>query len=262
VLANVPYVPGCGLWFDHHASEADRIGLGEGFEYEGRACPAPSCARVIYEYYGGEQKFARFDQSGLMAAVDAYDSADLTVEQVLEPTGWILLASLVDPRSNIEVASSFRTSGHQFMRDLIGYCRTMRIEDILALADVRERAVHYLQQQKGYMTMLRRHSRAEGNVIVIDLRCVDELLSGSRFIEYALYPDQNVSVRCFWGKDRQNVVFSVGHSIINRTCRIDIGRLMLSHGGGGHRRVGSCQVRVEDADRVMGEILEKLQAGH
>ena len=25
VLTNVPYVPGCGLWFDHHATEVERV---------------------------------------------------------------------------------------------------------------------------------------------------------------------------------------------------------------------------------------------
>ena len=25
VLANIPYVSGCGLWFDHHSSEDERL---------------------------------------------------------------------------------------------------------------------------------------------------------------------------------------------------------------------------------------------
>jgi nanoRNase/pAp phosphatase (c-di-AMP/oligoRNAs hydrolase) len=215
---------------------------------------------VIYDYYGGQDRLTRFDRSGLMAAVDAYDSADLTVADILEPTGWILLASVVDPRSSLERPGDFRIEAHQFMRALIGYCRTMNVDDILAVADVGERVERYRRQQRDYMHMLHRCSRADGNVIVIDLRGVDEMLSGSRFLEYALHPYQNVSVRCCQGKDRQNVVFSVGHSIVNRTCRVDIGRLMLSYGGGGHRRVGSCQVGPGDADRVLAEILEKLQA--
>ena len=31
VLANIPYVPGCGLWFDHHSSEEERNAYGNFF---------------------------------------------------------------------------------------------------------------------------------------------------------------------------------------------------------------------------------------
>ena len=46
ILANVPYLPGCGLWFDHHSSEEERLGLG--IKFEGVSKKAPSCAHVIY----------------------------------------------------------------------------------------------------------------------------------------------------------------------------------------------------------------------
>lgn len=44
-LANVPYVEGCGLWFDHHSSEHERQQL-EG-KYKGESRLTPSCARII-----------------------------------------------------------------------------------------------------------------------------------------------------------------------------------------------------------------------
>jgi len=43
-LANVPYVEGCGLWFDHHSSEHERNEL-EG-RYNGESRITPSCARI------------------------------------------------------------------------------------------------------------------------------------------------------------------------------------------------------------------------
>ena len=58
-LANVPYVEGCGLWFDHHSSEHERLEL-EG-KYKGESRITPSCARIIYEYYGGKERFPQFD---------------------------------------------------------------------------------------------------------------------------------------------------------------------------------------------------------
>ena len=52
-LANVPYVEGCGLWFDHHSSEHERQQLAG--KYKGESRITPSCARIIYEYYGGKE---------------------------------------------------------------------------------------------------------------------------------------------------------------------------------------------------------------
>ncbi|MBW2474245.1 MAG: hypothetical protein JRE56_06570 [Deltaproteobacteria bacterium] len=42
ILANVPFVPGCGLWFDHHSSEQERNGLNG--TYQGLSKNAPSTA--------------------------------------------------------------------------------------------------------------------------------------------------------------------------------------------------------------------------
>jgi nanoRNase/pAp phosphatase (c-di-AMP/oligoRNAs hydrolase) len=146
------------------------------------------------------------------------------------------------------------------MRDMIGYCRTMSVDEILDLPDVQERVRRYFEQEDAYRQMVMDHSRTEGNVIVLDFRDVDDFLSGNRFIEYALYPEQNVSLRTIWGKGKQNQVLTVGHSIINRTCRTNVGSLMLGYGGGGHEKVGTCQVPVEDADRVMRELIDRLKA--
>jgi oligoribonuclease NrnB/cAMP/cGMP phosphodiesterase (DHH superfamily) len=46
ILANIPYIKGCKLWFDHHSSESER--LGNTIYFEGVSKPAPSCARGIY----------------------------------------------------------------------------------------------------------------------------------------------------------------------------------------------------------------------
>ena len=146
------------------------------------------------------------------------------------------------------------------MKDMIRYCRTMQIEEILAVPDVKERVDRYFQQERAYQAMLQAHGRVDGNVLTIDLRQVDEILSGNRFIEYALWPRQNVSLRILWGRERQNVVLTAGHSILDRSCGTDIGSLMLKYGGGGHRQVGTCQVETGQADQVIAEVLAALKA--
>jgi nanoRNase/pAp phosphatase (c-di-AMP/oligoRNAs hydrolase) len=51
----------------------------------------------------------------------------------------------------------------------------------------------------------------------------------------------------------------VGHSILNRSSTVDVGSLMLKYGGGGHLKVGTCQVDTEKAEAAYGEILAAIQ---
>ena len=123
-LANVPYVEGCGLWFDHHSSEFERNQL-EG-KYRGESRIAPSCARIIYDYYGGEERFGHYDD--MMIAVDKVDSGNLTRDEILNPTGWILVGFLMDPRTGLGRWRNFTISNYQLMEKLIDCCRTMNTD--------------------------------------------------------------------------------------------------------------------------------------
>lgn len=254
VLANVPYAPGCGLWFDHHSSEADRLGV---VAFAGASKPYPSCARVIWEYYGGHKTFApRFDT--MLEFVDRCDSGRLTPEEVASPSGWILLSFLMDPRTGLGRYRDYRISNYQLMMRLVELCRHEPVEAILADPDVAERVRRYFAQETAFVAMLRARSRLVGKVLLLDLRAQEEIYTGNRFTAYALFPEANVSVRVIWGKARQNVVLTVGKSIFDRSNPVDIGQLLLSYGGGGHRNVGTCQVPEAEAARVIDEVVNVL----
>jgi nanoRNase/pAp phosphatase (c-di-AMP/oligoRNAs hydrolase) len=256
VLANVPYVPGCGMWFDHHASEAHRHGFS--FEFKGASKPYPSCARVIWEYFGGHKTFSsRFDE--MLKYVDKVDSGDLTAEEILDPQGWILLGFLMDPRTGLGRYRDYNISNYQLMEELIGFCRTLPIERILELPDVKERVNRYHEQQERFGSMLKRCSTVHGNLALIDLRDEEEIFTGNRFLVYTLFPQCNISVRVIWGLKKQNTVLTVGHSIINRTSKTDVGKLMLKYGGGGHRCVGTCQIDHGHAEQALQEIIEQIK---
>jgi nanoRNase/pAp phosphatase (c-di-AMP/oligoRNAs hydrolase) len=256
VLANVPYAEGCGLWFDHHSSEKERLKLGNRFK--GASRPAPSAARVIYDYYGGNEKFGRLKE--MMTAVDRSDSGQLTVDEIINPQGWILLSFIMDPRTGLGRFRDFRISNYQLMEDIIEYCRHIPIEQILRTPDVQERVKRYLEQNDLIKAMILKYTRTDGNVIISDLRGVDPIYSGNRFLIYSLYPDQNISVWLIDGRNKQNCVYAVGHSIINRSSKTDVGSLMLKYGGGGHKAVGTCQVENEAADSVLQELVSTLKA--
>ncbi len=256
-LANVPFVEGCGLWFDHHSSEFERNQLEGKFVGESRL--TPSCARIIYDYYGGEERFSHYDE--MMEAVDKVDSGHLTKEEILHPEGWILIGFLMDPRTGLGRWRNFTISNYQLMEKLIDCCRTMNTEEILSLPDVRERIEVYNEQTEKFIEMVKAHTRVEKDVIISDLRGVDPIYSGNRFLIYSLYPEQNISAWIVNGKGGAGCSAAVGYSILNRTSNVDVGHLMLKYGGGGHKAVGTCQFSDANMDTELPKMLDELVNG-
>ena len=255
VLANVPYVKGCKMWFDHHSSEYSRLG---DISFEGESRLADSAARVIYEYYGGVKKLPHFEE--MVTAVDKVDSAKLTREEILNPKGWVLLGFIMDPRTGLGRFRDFTISNYQLMEKLIIDCATKNISQILEDPDVAERVKLYFEQDALFRKMVAEFTRLDGNVIITDLRGVESIYAGNRFLVYSLYPEQNVSLWIVDGRGKQNCAIAVGHSVLNRTCKADVGALMLKHDGGGHFQVGTCQVDYDKADDAIADIVANLKA--
>jgi len=257
VLANVPYAPGCGLWFDHHTSEEARLNL-KNLDFEGACKPEPSAAQVIWDYYGGQKAF-KASLNPLLEAANKIDSAALSDTEILNPEGWILLAFVIDPGTGLERFEGFRLSNQKFMEDLIQHCRTKGVEEILELPDVQERKRRYLEHQKPFVEMLGRCCEVRGNVIVTNLLNEDVVYCGNRFLVYGLHRDQNIEIRARWDEDKQNVILGAGHSVLTRTSKTDVGKLMLAYGGGGHRKVGTCRVPKETWEAVLEELVARMQ---
>ncbi len=257
VLVNMPYAPGCGLWFDHHANELERM-KNRKSEFRGDCRIAPSTAQVVWDYYGGADSF---DPKFLrrLEAVNRYDSGILSMEDILHPQEWILLFILLDPRTGLGRFDDLQISRPLFMEKMILYCRRMRIAEILRLPEVREICQRYAEQQECYRKMLERCCEIRGNVIVTNLLDEDMIFAGNRFFSYVLFPEQNVEIRLMPGADRKRIVISCGHSILNRSCRTDVGRLMSEYGGGGHLQVGTCQIPAEEGEKTVEEIIGKIR---
>ncbi len=257
ITTNLPYVDGVHMAFDHHESETIR-NPGEKPNYI--IIPeAPSAARVVYEHFGGHKAFpAEWDE--MMDAVDKADSAQFTKAEILNPTHWVLLNFLMDSRTGLGRFREFRISNYALMMDLIKYCRDHSIEEIMELPDVKERVELYYEHEDKFIDQITRCSKVHGNVVVLDLRNEETIYAGNRFMIYAMYPDTNISIHVLWGVQKQNTVFAVGKSIINRTSKTDIGELMLKHGGGGHNAAGTCQVTNDQADAVLHTLISKIRA--
>lgn len=257
ITTNLPYVEGVYLAFDHHLSETLRI---QGKRDNHIIDPdAPSAARVLYNYYGGIEALPEVSME-IMKAVDKGDSAQFTPEEIIHPTGWVLLDYIMDPRTGLGRFHNFRISNYDLMMDLIDYCKNHTIDEILQLPDVKERVDLFFQLEDKFKEQIKRCAKVHDNLIVLDLREEEIIYPGNRFMLYALYPQCNISIHVIWGKSRQNTVFAVGKSIIDRSSKTNIGELMLEYGGGGHLKAGTCQIDNEKSEEILAELIGKITA--
>jgi hypothetical protein len=249
IIANLPYQSGCGKWFDHHLLTDANERPPEAFE--GRYGLAPSAARMVYEYYLGRcpdiQKYER-----LLAETDRLDSAQLALEDVTDPKEYILLGYTLDPRTGLGAYEDY-------FRKLVGWLKTLPLEEILRQTDVQERILRIRANDQAFKDETLANSKLDGNVVFTDFRKVTPTPIGNRFLVYTLFPQANVSVRVHWGPSKEHVACALGHSIFNRTCHTAVGDLLSRYGGGGHRGAGTCLLPAATADAQIAEIIGALK---
>lgn len=257
ITTNLPYVAAAHLAFDHHLSETIR-NTGERNNHIIDAT-APSAARVVYDYYGGKTRFPGIADD-MMEAVDKADSAQYNRDEILNPTGWVLLNYLMDARTGLGRFREFRISNYALMMDLIRYCKDHTIDEILALPDVKERVELYFDHAEKAKEQIQRCATVHANLVVLDLRNEEIIYAVNRFMIYALFPQCNISIHVMWGMQKQNTVFATGKSILDRSSKTNVGELMLAYGGGGHQAAGTCQVANEAAEDALRALIARITA--
>lgn len=257
ITTNLPYQPDVHLAFDHHASESERVG--DPAANHVIHPDALSAARVVFEHFGGADAFPTISRE-LMDAVDKADSAHFSLEEILDPRGWVLLNFLMDPRTGLGRFREFRISNYQLMMQLIDQCTSMTVEEILETPDVVERVELYRAHADAAEEQIRRCATVHGNAVVLDLRDEKVIHPTNRFTLYALFPECNVSIHVLWGLRQQNTVFATGKSILDRSSATDVGSLMLAYGGGGHEAAGTCQIANDRAADVLAELVATINA--
>lgn len=256
ITTNLPYVAGAHIVFDHHLSETLRNAECDNHIIDPKA---PSAARVVFDYYGGESAFPS-EWSDMMVAVDKADAAQFSRDEVLYPKNWELLNFIMDARTGLGRFREFRISNYELMMQLIDYCAGHDIEEILQLPDVKERVDMYKEHHLLFMDQIKQNSVLHNNLVVLDLQDQDPIWAGNRFMIYALFPEVNISIHRLWGLKKQNTVFATGKSILDRGSKTNVGELMLEFGGGGHEAAGTCQVSNDVAEKVLGELIDRITA--
>src|SRR4051795_9122802 len=117
ITTNLPYHPAVHLSFDHHLSETLRVAEPAGNRV--MASDAHSAARVVYDHFGGAERFGDTISEDLMAAVDKADAAQFSLDEIRDPQGWVLLNFLMDPRTGLGRFRQFRISNYELMMQLI-----------------------------------------------------------------------------------------------------------------------------------------------
>ena len=251
IVANLPYHPRCGMWFDNHLLTDKNATPPRGFV--GRYALAASAARVVYDHYLPDHpELQRFEP--LLADTDRFDSARLEIDDIVSPKGYILLAFTLDPRTGL---GAFQ----EYFHLLLAAFHRMSPDDVLKLPEVQERVAKMREQDRAFREATRANSRMEGTVVVTDFRGVPSIPVGNRFLVYTLFPQATLSMRIHWNPRREAVIVSVGRSILNRSSRTNVGVLLSLFGGGGHAGAGSCQLAPEEADARIQDILVGLQRG-
>jgi len=249
VIANLPYHPDCGMWFDNHLLTDARSTPPKGFR--GRYGQSPSAARLVYEHYCPDHPdLARYEE--LVRETDRLDSAQLGLQDVLAPAGYVLLGFTLDSRSGLG-------GMREYFLELLPALASDPIEAILERPSVRERVRRLRDQDRRFRELAVAHSRLDGHVVVTDFRGVDPVPVGNRFLVYTLFPEAAVSVRVQRAETPDRVAVSVGRSIFKRSSRANLGILMSLYGGGGQPGAGACQLPSATADAQIAEIVSALQ---
>ncbi|MDY0132281.1 MAG: exopolyphosphatase [Desulforegulaceae bacterium] len=245
ILANIPYHKNATMWFDHHVSNL----LPETFE--GKHEIAPSAAGVIYNYYSDVFK-DRFKD--LIINTDKIDSADLTMDEVKFPEKYpyVLLSMTIKNRQFKDIP---------YWKRLIELLRKKSIDQIMKDPEVKKRSDKVIEENLKWKTILKENTKTDENVSILDLRAFKtKAPSGNRFLIYSMFPETNVSVkiRCA-DDDEEKLIVSIGHSIFNKTCNVNLGNLLAKHNGGGHKGAGAFSVKKEQFDEKINLILSILK---
>lgn len=257
ITTNLPFDPRAGLVFDHHESELIRNAQRANADKYIIDPNAKSAARVVYDYYGGKEGLPRISEE-LMEAVDKGDSADFTLEEILDPKGWVLINFIMDARTGLGRFHDFRISNYDLMMELIDYCVLHSVDEVLAIPDVKERTDLYFKQAELFKNQIKSIAQVHDKVVVLDLRDQDTIYAGNRFLVYALYPETQISIHVAWGFRKQNTAVMIGKSIVNKASNANIGELCLKYGGGGHKNAGTCQLDNDKVDACLPDIIKAL----
>jgi nanoRNase/pAp phosphatase (c-di-AMP/oligoRNAs hydrolase) len=242
VIANLPYHEKCSLWFDHHFSNQPKTPVDGMFKI------APSAAGIVYEYY---REKLDSDYTELIRQTDRIDSADLTLDEILHPENYpyVLLSMTITNQDPSE---------ERYWNHLVTLLRTRTTTRVLDDPEVKRRCQQVVETNIVYEKALRAHTTLVDHVSITDFRDLAPAPNGNRFLVYSLFPDCTVNVKIVFDEDHLASI-KVGHSILNRGCEVNVGKMLSAFEGGGHPGAGACRFDRDKAPDYLKRIVHILQ---
>lgn len=243
IIANLPFAEGCAMWFDHHCTNKASK------PFKGVLKEAPSAACLIFEYYKDN---LQNDYTELVKYADKIDSADLTQDEVINVANYpyILLASTL---------SNFGKTDESYCNRLVQLLGSHKIDEVINDSEVKEQCGNVIIDDKNYKEHLLNNTKINQNLSITDFSDFDVAPNGNRFMVFSLFPETTVNIKIRNDrKDKERLVISIGHSIFNRTCIVNVGKLLAQFGGGGHHGAGSCSVSSNSAQDTIATIIDTL----
>ncbi|HAV77633.1 MAG TPA: exopolyphosphatase [Anaerolineae bacterium] len=232
ITANLPYNEKVHLSFNYYTPNI--IERKQVVDYS-----AASTARVIYNYYGGAQKFPGFPED-LLRAVDKTTLANYSLDDILNPNGWDLLNFILDHRTGLDRNTDKNKSIEDLIYRIASTIDSVTIDDVLNWEYVKEKVAEYREQEPLFKEQIKKNFKVINNLISVDLRNETTVYAGNRFIVYAMFPHVQISMIILNKDINQNYEMSIGKSIFSRISTLHIGRLLQKYGGGGHANAGTC----------------------
>ncbi len=220
-----------------------------------------SCSEIIYHHY--KENFTSINDKiikDLLKAVAKSNAAAFTKEEILNPKGFDMLNFLLDSRTGIGRVRAFRISNYALMISLVDQILNKDINQILAMPDIKERIDYYLESSEDYEEMLEYCAKQVGDVLVVDVRNEAYVKPANRFIKFAMFPESKFAIQIMWGLRKMNTVFAVGKSIFNKNEELDLEAVLKQYGGISRRNSGSVQVKSDEADKVLKQIIAELSS--
>lgn len=250
ILANLPYASNCDLWFDHHVSNAPKKEIPPK-KIKGAFDIAPSAAGVVYKYY--QQKGLLDNQyDELIAQTDIIDGAFLNQDQVRFPQKYpyILLSMTIKNKAYEDI---------DYWNHLVQLLKHTPIEKIIEDGQVKLRSSKVIAENTAYEKHLLEHTRVRHDISITDFRGLDPVPDGNRFFTYCLFPQSIASVKIRYDSpEKKQVIVSIGRSIFNKQCKVNVGKLLARFGGGGHAGAGGCTLDAKTADASIEQMLDVL----
>ena len=189
VVCDLPYPLECGMWFDHHIGNLEDVKY-RGIDPDtipGKFDLKPSCARVVYDYLGGDETLPlRFKT--LVDEADIIDSFNFgSIEDWRKETP----AKIID--STLRILDSSPGEQRAYLNTLVRMLSSGTLYDAANSNDVQTRYRRYKSEEQRICDLIRNNSSFCDNdtkqeLIIIDLTHMNKQPVIIKNMAYLIYP--------------------------------------------------------------------------